>query len=118
MGRAGIWTVAIVVGGCGTQVYRGEPPEPAYTYYEDVKPVLDQHCTGCHADESESVPLATYAEAYLFRDVVRDSILDGTMPPADEASRRSSLSEDETRTVLGWVEAGGLMGDPGTADVD
>ena len=122
MGRAAIGLFALgAVAGCGTQVYVGEEPAPAYTYYRDAKPVLDEHCVACHGeDDDETIPLASYAEAYLFRDVVVEAVLDGSMPPGclegGERSNRRLLDDEEARALVGWVEAGALMGDPGDVE--
>ena len=121
MARMGIALAAtLAMAGCATQVYVGDVPAPAYTYYRDAKPVLEARCVACHdGADPEAIPLATYSQAYLFRDVVAESVLDGTMPPSEEGESEHggpSLTEEEVRALVGWVEAGGLMGEP--ADVE
>jgi len=114
MERAGlVLAAAVVVGGCGTQVYEGDPPAASYTYYQDAKPILDASCVECHRADpsSEAIPLETYAQAYLFRDVVAESVLDGSMPPRRD--HEPGLSDDDARALVGWATEGGLMGDPG-----
>lgn len=117
MGRAGLgFGILMTIAGCGTETYVGDPPEASYTYFQDAKPVLDARCVECHED-GESIPLGTYREAYLFRDVLAESVLDGTMPP-EEDDETDALHDEELRALVGWVEQGALMGSPNDAAVE
>ncbi len=42
------WTALAVIG-CGLAVHAvAQSPPPAVSYYKDVRPILQQHCNGCH----------------------------------------------------------------------
>lgn len=77
------------------------------TTYADVAPILEQHCTSCHADPPVSnapFALTTYEDASgrIDRIVARGVDGDpGPMPPSG-----LSLSEDEMDTLLDWQDAG------------
>ncbi len=97
----------------------GDNDSPLRTYYQDVKPILDAKCAICH-NQGGIGPfgLETYEEAFVARDISRDAITRGVMPPwqPDDCCNHYkwdlSLSADEERAVLDWIDQGALAGDP------
>lgn len=94
----------------------------AVTYHRDVKAILDAKCVGCHSPGNIGpFSLQTYAEASMFAPTLPPAIEAGTMPPwtPDNACRTykhdASLTDDQKRTVLDWVELGAPEGDPADA---
>ncbi len=52
------------------------------TYYHDVKPLLDQHCVGCHREGGIApMVLTTFERAKAFAPQIVGVTHDGTMPP-------------------------------------
>jgi hypothetical protein len=97
-----------------------EPEDPAgVTYHQDVKPIVDARCGGCHgADGIAPFALTTYAEVAAHGPVARLTIEAGLMPPwppnpdCNEYVADRSLSAAEQATFAAWVEAGMPEGDP------
>ena len=96
--------------------------ETGPTYYRDAKPILDRKCVTCHQPgDIAPFSLTTYDEASTFAPVIVPAIMDRIMPPwspgEDCATYKTlrSLTDDELSTLLGWVNAGALEGDPADA---
>ncbi len=73
-------------------------------FSEDIKPVIDDKCLGCHSASYLCGDLVTYDDVKskvdngsLLQKVVRDK----TMPPGNP------LSEEELQKFKCWVESGG-----------
>ncbi len=88
------------------------------TYYEDVKPILDARCAGCHdVGGVAPFPLTSYDEAVAYGEVLALSAQARTMPPwpADATCREythdASLSDAQIETLQAWVAAGKPEGD-------
>lgn len=102
----------------------GEPTttagaEVGPTYYQDVAPMLNQRCVGCHVTGGAApFALASYAEASMFAPVMLASVEAGTMPPwppggsTPPLEHDRSLPEAERELLAAWVEAGAPEGDP------
>jgi Copper type II ascorbate-dependent monooxygenase, C-terminal domain len=93
----------------------GEP----LTYYADVKPIIDAKCTACHVDGGIGpLPLTSYEEVKLVKDLVALDVSQGTMPPWRanaamefyQAERR--LTSKQKDTIVRWVKQGAEEGDP------
>ncbi|HLM73148.1 MAG TPA: monooxygenase, partial [Polyangiaceae bacterium] len=57
-------------------------PEPAESYYKDIKPIVDMKCSGCHqAGGVGPFPLTTYEEVSAMKDVSLLSVESRSMPP-------------------------------------
>jgi hypothetical protein len=89
------------------------------TYYQDVKPILDSRCVGCHyTGGSAPFSLTTYRSARRYRTVVASAVRRRVMPPwhADDRYRRylydPSLSAAQIRTIADWAAGGAAKGDP------
>jgi len=111
-------------GGAGTE--DGTPPvDPnAPTYYEDVAPILADHCVGCHVDGGIApFPLTTYDEVTAEGQRVAIATASREMPPgrADASGACGEfheplwLEDEQIETIGAWVDAGMLAGDPANA---
>jgi hypothetical protein len=91
------------------------------TYYQDVKPILDAKCAGCHvADGIAPFALTTYDEAKAHGPEAQLNVEAGLMPPwppnaeCNEYFADRSLTEEQKATIAAWVEGGMIEGDPGS----
>lgn len=101
------------------------PTHEGVTYYEDLRPVLAEHCESCHV-EGGAAPfvLDTYESAVTYGSRLVDVTRDRIMPPylVDNSGSCQSyrdarwLSDEEIQTFADWFDGGMLMGDPTTPD--
>ena len=89
------------------------------TFYSDVKPIIDARCGGCHhQDGIAPFALETFDDASIHAGVSKLAIEAGTMPPwhaSDDCNDyvgKRSLTPDQKKTLLDWIEAGSPEGDP------
>jgi hypothetical protein len=94
-----------------------QAPPPTFT--KDVAPILQKNCQTCHRPgEGGPFPLITYADARLMATSIKRVVSQKIMPPwfADPTyghfSNDRSLPENDIRTLVAWVNAGGPEGDP------
>lgn len=107
---------------------KGDPsqiPAPeltgAYSYHADVRPIIDQHCIGCHVEGGIApFPLDSYRDVRGVAAAIAFSIERGTMPPwpptqgyTDLAHARV-LSPEQKMTFLTWLA--GTMPEGSPAD--
>jgi hypothetical protein len=113
--------------GCGTDVEPpGTDPEPTprTTWYQDVAPIVSEHCMGCH-QESGIAPfsLATYEDVMPIADQLIAAIESGVMPPfsvepTDDCTPTHGWKEDprltdaEKATIVAWIADGREAGTP------
>jgi mono/diheme cytochrome c family protein len=95
-----------VVEACPTDSIECPDTEPAPTYTDDVAPLLDAHCTGCHGPggENEDVPLTSYrliATDKTAKTAISD-VLGCKMPPAP----LPRLDAAERQTLVCWLARG------------
>jgi hypothetical protein len=88
------------------------------TWCRDVAPIVQGHCQTCHrAGEVGPFTLASYKDARDRAEMIREVVAEGRMPPwgADPAyghfSNDPSLSPQEKKLLLAWVDAGCPEGD-------
>lgn len=93
--------------------------EPTYTYWADVKPIVDASCTGCHQPgEIGPFSLTDYDETKAVGDLVSKVVGEKTMPPfiTDSECRDykhdPSLSDGQIEVLQTWVDEGMPEGDP------
>ena len=93
------------------------------TFYADVKPVLDVHCTRCHFDEGLGVGDFTDPDTVTaFAEVMLGQIDSGAMPPAVSdtechdyrGSDQLNIDDSERKIIADWIDGGKVMGDPAT----
>ena len=112
--------LALSVCACGPGV---EPPvvDPTPNWYRDVQPIVQARCAGCHtAGANAPFSLDSYAAAFERKAAMADAVKTRRMPPWMPADGCQSyaderrLSQAEIDTLVGWSEAGALLGDPMT----
>ena len=90
------------------------------TYYRDVQPILQQHCTRCHNEDGIGTGDYTDVDVVVaFAEIMLASIEDGSMPPpaADpecrdyQGSERMHLPDSSRDVIAAWVEGGAQLGD-------
>lgn len=88
------------------------------SYSQVIAPILIDKCVPCHREGGIGLwPMSNYRMVLGFSPMMREVIRTGRMPPwgADPAygsfSNDRSLTVDEKRNVLRWIEAGSPRGD-------
>lgn len=91
----------------------------APTYYQDVVPILQKHCQGCHRPgEAGPMSFLAYSSTKPWAKAIREAVRTRRMPPwsADGSPRKfsndPSLTAAEIETLSQWAETGSLEGDP------
>ena len=123
---AAILTLALVAcggGGDDTGDDGGDDtPQPRATWYQDVGPIIANHCMGCHqADGIAPFPLTSYTDAFELADRVLDAVETGLMPPWDAEDAADCtptrgwkddprLTSAEIATLRAWIEDGKAEG--------
>ena len=89
------------------------------TYAKDVAPIIQDNCVRCHRPESVApMSLQTYEEVRPWARVIMDRVVKRQMPPwpidqsvgITEFKNDPSLSEEQIRTIVDWVEGGAVLG--------
>jgi mono/diheme cytochrome c family protein len=113
---ASVALLASLLAGWGGDTARATP-----TYFQDVKPILDGRCAGCHYDGGIGpFALTSYEEARAQRLAVANAVTRRQMPPwhAERGVRAyrhdPSLTDEQISTVADWAVAGAPAGDPGS----
>lgn len=88
------------------------------SYSEDVAPILIDKCVACHRDGGIGpFAMSEYNMVRGFAPMIREVLRTKRMPPwhADphigEFANDRSLSNEETKTLVHWIEAGAPRGD-------
>ena len=88
------------------------------SYAKQVAPILEQKCFGCHsAGNIGPIKFASYDKVHGVSDMIQEVVLARRMPPwhADRHygafTNNSSLTLDEARTLLRWIEQGASRGE-------
>src|SRR5262249_54582770 len=88
------------------------------TYAKDVSRILQKRCQECHrAGEVAPMALNSYKNARAWADTIHQVVLEQRMPPWHPDPRFAKFSNDrrltqeETDTLLAWVEQGCPKGD-------
>ena len=79
-------------------------PSPAPTY-DDIAPIVQQHCTGCHSDAPNGGPwpLTDYTHVSDWSDDIRTDMIYCSMPPADAGI---TITTAEREKLLAWIRCG------------
>ncbi|WP_106393868.1 monooxygenase [Enhygromyxa salina] len=92
------------------------------SYWRDAKPILDEHCVGCHLEGGIGpFALETWAQVEATSQLVRASIDDQTMPPwkpnpsCNSYEHERILSEGDRDLLRDWIDEGCVEGDPADA---
>jgi hypothetical protein len=124
--RLATFSLAAALAGCGTDI--GDHPDPGddptarATWYQDVAPIVAEHCMECHQEGGIGpFDLTTYDMAYENAGRMLDKIESGQMPPFDAREEADCtprftwkddprLSEAEIDTIRTWIEDGRAEG--------
>lgn len=94
----------------------------APTFYQDVLPILQARCQGCHrAGEMAPMALETYPQVRQYAGAIRNVTQRKIMPPwfADPCcghfSNDPSLTMEQIATLAAWADAHAPEGNPSTA---
>jgi Copper type II ascorbate-dependent monooxygenase, C-terminal domain len=105
-------TVAVAIVGFG----HAAPTRP--TYFQDVKPILDARCSGCHYRGGIApMALTGYLDAFRYRDGIAEMVRSRLMPPwhADSRLQRylydPTLTNDQITTLVRWAGRRAPRGD-------
>lgn len=115
--------LGVLVAGCGS-VDAPTPLEPL-TYYEDIEPLMFQHCVTCH--QPDGIGPGDWTDPDVVEQwagVIADELAAGRMPPATadpecrdyEGSERLSLPDASRDHIIRWAEEGAVMGDKNNRD--
>jgi len=94
--------------------------EAEVSYYEDVRPVLAQHCVSCHTDGSIApFRLDSYEDVTGLGPAIKVVVEGRTMPPygvradgsCQDFDEPNWLTDDEIATISAWVDSGMAAGD-------
>lgn len=92
------------------------------TYYEDVKPLVDENCVFCHQQGGIGpFALTTYDEVAGAGALVASAVESGLMPPwppaagCNDYQHNRSLPQEDIDTIVSWVDQGKVAGDPADA---
>lgn len=127
--------VAAIPGGTASAFLHGTPQPTATpqevvladnspTYYQQIKPIFDQHCAACHLPGGIGHSLFALDDMVGLSDIAPDiAFLAGqrTMPPwmpgpdSPPLQHERKLSDNEIALIEAWAKAGGPMGDPASA---
>lgn len=129
---ASAWWVAAAAAlvGCGDDGSgagaggEGGGPSGEVTYYQDVAPILNRSCVGCHqTGQIGGFALDTYETAKASAGVLAANAENGIMPPFDALETDECdppgtwrddprLSDEEKQILRAWSDAGAPEGDP------
>jgi mono/diheme cytochrome c family protein len=104
--------------GCLVDFPHRNNKQAALTYVKDVAPILEKKCVACHEQGGIGpMQLTSYQMVKGFAPMIREVIRTDRMPPwnADphvgKFADDKSLSPDEIKTIVHWVEAGAPRGE-------
>ena len=100
----------------------------AVTYWQDIKPIIDEHCISCHHNDGIGpMSLSTYEEVLNYATMVGYVTKHNIMPPwkADFSYSRlkneNSLTSTEIETIAQWINDGmseGFVTNTAVTEVD
>jgi hypothetical protein len=110
----------LLVAACGTDIRTEDEPEPTsqVTWYQDVAPIVANHCMGCHQEGGIGpFDLTTYDGASENAVHMLDKIEKGEMPPFDAREEADCtpryewkddprLSATDIETIKQWIADG------------
>ncbi len=112
--------VALALGGVGACDAPASPPQ-----WSEARPIVTSRCSQCHQDGGVApFPIVTLDDVRAFNAAIRDSVVDGSMPPwkADPTCNAYAndrrLGDDEKATLLAFLDAGAPADDGDTAAID
>ncbi len=113
-GKRIIWLVGVLGLGWAFSLAQTKTP----TYYQDVKPILEAQCMGCHktggiAPFSLQTPQAAQEKAPLIAAVAASGYMPPWMPGPDspEFLNERKLSQTQKAILAAWAQAGAPLGE-------
>src|SRR5258705_6855236 len=118
------FAMCALVAACGNDTAGddGPPPDPSgLRFYEDVAPVLADHCVTCHRPGGAApFSLITLDDVLDAAPVMADAVSTRKMPPygADNSGSCNTfaearwLSDAEIKTIVDWLGGARLARDP------
>lgn len=103
-----------------------DTPPPRATWYQDVGPIVANHCMSCHQSGGIApFPLTSYTDAYELADRMLDAVETNLMPPWDAEDGADCtptrgwkddprLTTAEIDTLRTWIEDGKAEGTDAT----
>ena len=81
-------------------------PDAAPSYAEEIQPLIDKHCGGCHyrGNKNSKQVLETYDDVHASLTVIEKEVYRCEMPPAGE----QPLGLAERAALLQWLVCGAL----------
>lgn len=117
--RAGILLAAAGAIAPGARAAADNAPAAELTYTRDIAPIFMSNCAQCHKPGAIApMALRTYEEVRPWAKSIRASVEKKTMPPwgantpAGKFHNDMSLTDDQARLIVSWVEQGAPQGDP------
>jgi hypothetical protein len=108
----------LMFSGISTAADLGNKP---VTFARDVMPILQTRCQECHRPGTVApMSLLTYQETRPWATAIKMRVLSRQMPPwhldktvgIQHFQNDRSLTDDEIRTIVRWVDSGAPLGDP------
>jgi len=101
----------------------------APTFHEDVEPILQDNCQGCHRPKPLNMSgmiapfaLTSYEDARPWAKAIAKAVESRVMPPWGASEKfhgvfrnERSLSAEEIETVVRWAKSGAAAGNPASA---
>ncbi|MEZ6029817.1 MAG: hypothetical protein R3C46_08700 [Hyphomonadaceae bacterium] len=120
--EAGRAVANAAVAGAGTPIVFPErerrAQHAAISYVKDVAPVLEAKCVVCHQEGGIGpFAMSEYAIVKQFAPMIREALRTNTMPPwhpdplVGKFKHDASLSGDQIRMLVHWIEAGAPRGE-------
>jgi mono/diheme cytochrome c family protein len=107
---------------------RSQATNERVTYYEQVAPIMREHCVSCHQPAGLNIgslvapmSLMTYEQTRPWARAIARKVADREMPPwfADAPkgvfSNERGLTDRQIQTIVAWVNGGATAGDPAKA---
>ncbi len=110
-----------VVGVVGLAGVVAGAPQAGVTFSKDVAPIFQAKCQVCHQPNSIApMPLVNFADARKYASAIKTKVAARVMPPwhVDKNigvrgfKNDRSLSDDQIRTIVSWVDGGAPEGNP------
>ena len=93
-----ITVISVMISACNkknvTKSYTPNCSGNTKSYKNDVAPLIQSYCGGCHGQYS------TYSGASASSGSIRSSIVSGSMP------KGSTLTDDQKNKIVCWIDAG------------
>jgi thiol-disulfide isomerase/thioredoxin len=107
-----VTVAATTVDGCAITPPVTTAPASSLTFHKDVAAIIHKNCSNCHhAGTAAPFSLITYTEVVSNAEMIREVVLDETMPPwyahrgHGKFQNDASLSEKDKSTLLAWLES-------------